>query len=265
LTFNTHQLTEHLLDTAGTGLWGYAPKQVIDAQASADRAYTDLLNAQSAVDDAEHELFLKQAEFDLEGRNAVRDNKPLPSRDAIDRARFTLDNARADLKQAEASLRLERGNLANLLNDEATREAWRKSLTAQANKIRNEIADLARQVAPKQAELTRALSATHYLGAWGQHATLPAVSDANPTVALMALAQAEPWKPAQGIDTATRYATQTEADTRPAVWLVNAGGAVHKVSAETADKALTEAGFRPATEAEIINELRRQGLTPAQI
>jgi hypothetical protein len=103
---------------------------------------------------------------------------------------------------------------------------------------------------------------THFLGAWGSHITLPSVTDANPASALLGLAEAKPWTPAPKADFAPRYATEQEPDTRPAVWLANPSGAIHNMSASDADKALKTPGYRPATEAEVRNELRRQGLTP---
>jgi hypothetical protein len=261
--FNTQTLTEVLLDTAA-GVWEFAPKQLQAAQASADRAFVEYLDAQSAVEDAEHLLFIAQHDFDNEGRQAVRDGKPLPDGNSKDRARFTLENARLDLAKANSNLRLERGTLASMLNDKDIREAWRISLTSFAEDTKNEIRAVAQTTAPLQANLIKAASLSKFLAEWGSHASLPAVTDVNPASALFALSNMKLWEQPKTFDSTTRWADNTPKaeDTRPAIHVVNEGGGVHLMTAEDAERVLANPGYRPATEAEILNEYRRQGINP---
>jgi hypothetical protein len=188
----------------------------------------------------------------------------LPDGKEKDRARFTLDNARLDLAKADATLRLERGALSAMLNDKDIREAWRLSLTAYAETTKDQIQAIAQEVAPLQANLIKAASLSKFLGEWGSHASLPPVTDVNPTSALFALANTKLWEAPKPFDNTTRWADTTpkDSDTRPGVHVVNDGGGVHYMSAQDAERALTNPGYRPATEAEILNEYRRQGLTP---
>lgn len=258
--FTDHQTTEALLDTAGTGLWHYAPKHVIAAQQAADTAHTAQLDADLAVEDAEHALFLAEQDYATEGRKAVAEGKPLPSRDEFDRARFDLDNKKVAAAKAAANVRLERNALAVLLSDADIRNAWRTTIQTAAEKHKQTILQIANDVVPLQAELTRMAALTYYLGAWTSHITLPQVTKANPATALFELGNVKTWTPPQPLDQTTRWATPLPLDDRPSVWITNPTGKTHAVSAADAERLLQQPGYRPAAEAEVRGELRRQGI-----
>lgn len=103
-------------------VWTLAPKAVVAKAEAAEKARRDHLDALDRVSDAEVALPVTQAQWESDGRAAVRAGKPLPSRDPLDRARFELDNAKADEQLTRNAEHAATFYVAETLADTATRD-----------------------------------------------------------------------------------------------------------------------------------------------
>lgn len=150
------------------------------------------------MSDAEVALPVTQAQWESDGRAAVRAGKPLPSRDPLDRARFELDNAKADEQLTRNAEHNATYYLAETLADTATRDEWRATAEARLEHLRAELHRLASEAGPIVREVKDAIALSHLLGDWGQRQGLyiDGVTP-DPVSDLRTLAALREWTPVE--------------------------------------------------------------------
>lgn len=257
MAYTANTITEHLLGHAGAIPWTLAPEALQDAAAAADKAIVAHLDAAGALEDAELGVPMSKAAWDVAGKAAIRAGDPLPSRDPLDTADFVLGNAQDDLRVAVLRMNQTRGALAGLLSDPDMRDTWRHAIEARVVTTQAGLGKIANTLGTKVAEVSSDLGFTHYLGAWGDHLQPGVILDVDPTRALRKLVSSRPWAPPVPIDTESRWQQPTEADTRPAVWIVNDEGGIVDTTAAHADRLLDQPGFRLATDEEATRQAAR--------
>lgn len=257
MNYTANVMTEHLLGHAGLTPWTVAPKAIQAAATTADKATVAHLDAAGALEDAELGIPIAKAAWDAAGKAAIRAGEPLPSRDPLDVADFTLSIAQDDLRVAVLNVNKARGALAGLLSDPALRDAWREAIEARLTTTQGTLQKIANTLAAQVAEASSDLGFTHYLGAWGDHLQPGVILDVDPTRALNKLSSSRPWAPPVPIETETRWQQPTEPDTRPAAWIVNDEGGIHDTTAADADRLLDQPGWRLATPDEATRQAAR--------
>ena len=248
MPFAPHTIAEHLTNSVNVP-WSSAPPDIQKAAQAADQALVDHLNAISALEDAEVGIPMADAEWDAAGKAAVRAGKPLPNHDGPDAAKFVLQIAKEDEYLAGRKMSATRGALAGELSDTANRDAWREAIEKRVATAQTKLTKAAADLEVTCAEVAVNIAFSEFLGTWPNHLTPPAVTTPDPAGALRRLASAKVWTAPIPAGEAT-FQQPTGPDLRPAVWIVNDGGAIHDVNASAAEDLVNQPGWRYATEAE---------------
>ena len=250
MTYSTIQQAEQLL--ASTIDWSHAPKAIQIAKKTCDKTLAVYFDAIALAQDLKVEKIAIEAKWEADSRQAVRDGKPIPSIELKETARFKLVNAEADERIAESKNNGAIFELATLVADPAIRAQWIANLTDTLGKAQSDLSYQMATVFPLLGQIETESSLQVFLGEYSLHVSLPRVIDSNPSGALFAYLNANPWTPPQPLSNDVNWYETPEADTRPMVYLANAFK-VDIYSAAEADQHLANTGerYRLATADEI--------------
>ena len=256
MPFAPRIIAEHLTNAFNVP-WATAPAPVQAAAKAADQSIADHLNAASALEDAEIGIPIAASAWDAAGKAAVRAGEPLPNHDGPDAAKFAHQIAVDDEHLTERKMAGARSTLASLLSDPATRDSWRADLEKQITAGQAKLAKAATDLGVVCAEVAQGIAFSEFLGTWPAMLTPPAVTTPDPAGSLRRLASAKLWTAPVPAGEA-RIMEPAAPDTRPPVWVVNPGGAIHDVTAKDADALLDVDGYRLATSDEAKQAHARQ-------
>jgi hypothetical protein len=261
--FQSHQLAEALSDFPAP--INLAPKPIREAWEAVARASSEVFDAEGNLEDKIIEQSNADAEYEAAGLEATRlGSKELPNPATKDRTRWAVTNAKGKLREAEQKLRLERGNLATLLDNQDNRTAWLTATHAETETDRKLLLQKLGEVAEIQAKFASQVNFSYWLGDFGNWVTPPGIAQANPTAELSKLANSRSWKPGEALDTKTRWATPEvlgPADLDE-VFLTSLEGATHTMTRKDATRLMASGGYLIASVAETARWYERQGLTP---
>ena len=232
---------------------GLAPETVQAASKAADDAYITHLNTIDLVDDTTLMANRAPALWAAEAIAARRKNKPLPSKDNLELSKIDQQLALEIERDAARLLSSATQTVLSNLRNETTRDEWRAAVETRLSMLQQALGKMAAEVTPIVAEVKDLLGLTRYLGAFGEHLDNPGptVDVVEPATALRKLSNLKPWAPAEKLDDTPKVHQPAVDDTRPPVFIVNEGGAVHDVTAAHADRLANDDTYRLATADEI--------------
>lgn len=143
-----------------------APKNVRDAFAAVRQAQRAV--GEAAVEKSAAEISVEQAriEYETKAIEQVRADKPMPSREELDRAELKVKIAQQDIPAAELAQLSAEAKLAAILNTDETRDKWREAMQTQLEADQAKLSKVATEVIQLTNRINQLRSFSIWAGVW---------------------------------------------------------------------------------------------------
>lgn len=149
--------------------WEFAPKEILEAFKAANEASEAHRESAVNVQVAEVNAQTAQAEWDAKALELVRADKPLPSRDDLDRANLKVIAATQDVHDTRLGEAKAEVKLGGLLSEEANRDKWLEAMNTQLEAAKKKLAAKAPEVIELTDLIQQLQAFSTFLVVWPQY------------------------------------------------------------------------------------------------
>ena len=237
-----------------------APVELKKATDNANEAIRTHYDADSNLEEAIDLIPIEEGIWSKEAEQVVKDGKPLPSKEAIERAIISQTIAERELRLATKAKDVAFYTVAQVLQKESVRDQWRANIEKALIPVQQGLRDTAASVAKEVHRTYILIGTTRFLGEFGEHHFIPGLDLDDPSKFLQALGIQKPFIPGVLFEQVNRFQQEGVVDEPPPVFIVNSGGGIHNMTAAKAEEELKQVGWRLATTEEISSWWKRQGI-----
>lgn len=260
MAFATNVIVENFMNRLETLPIELAPAALRTATDKANEAISAHYDADSNLEDAVDAIPRAESIWNQDAEQAVKDGKPLPPKEEIERAIISQTIAEKELRRTTKAKDVAFHAVAQILGKESVRDEWRANIEKALTPVQQGLKDTAVDIAREVYKVGVFIGTTRFLGEFGEHYFIPGLEIDDPSKFIQALAIQKPFIPGVPFEQVNRFQQEGVVDDRPPVFIVNSGGGIHNMVAAKAEEELKQVGWRLATTEEISSWYKRQGL-----